>query len=115
MVTPALRKLAGSYGVQTNYRDVDARRIDAEPEVLVTVLRTLGALIRRAEDAEEPLRLKRRASCQRMLEPVTAIWDGDIAGVCMVFPAELSQRTSKRRSISRTAKSATGPRARARS
>ncbi|TDI48561.1 MAG: 4-alpha-glucanotransferase [Acidobacteria bacterium] len=95
MVTPALRKLAASYGVQTNYCDVDARRIDAEPEVLVTVLRTLGASIGRAEDVEEALRLKRRASCQRMLEPVTAIWDGDIAGVRMVFPAELSSKNFK--------------------
>ena len=98
MVTPALRKLARSYGVQTNYRDLDARRIDAEPEVLVTVLRTLGASIEHAQhtqNAEEALQRKRRASCQRMLEPVTTIWDGDIGGVRMVLPAELSSKSFK--------------------
>ena len=98
MVSPALRKLARSYGVQTNYSDVDGRRIDAEPEVLVTVLRTLGASIEHAQharDAEEALQRRRRASCQRMLEPVTAIWDGDTVGVRMVFPAGLSSKSFK--------------------
>ena len=98
MVTPALRKLARSYGIQTNYRDVHARRIDAEPEVLVNVLRMLGASIEHAQhtrDAEEALLRKRRASCQQMLAPVTTIWDGDIRGVRMVLPAELSSRNFK--------------------
>ena len=98
MVTPALRKLARSYGVQTNYRDVDARRIEAEPDVLTAVLRTLGASIERAQhtqDAEDALRRKRRTSCQRILEPVTTIWDGEVGGVRMVLPAELSSKTFK--------------------
>ena len=72
MVTPALRKLARSYGIQTNYRDVHARRIDAEPEVLVNVLRTLGASIEHAQhtrDAEEALLRKRRARPRARLVP----------------------------------------------
>ena len=71
-----LRELARLYGVQTAYYDVERQRRRATPEVLMVVLQALGAPLASAADVPAALRARRREPWQRMVEPVTVVWQG---------------------------------------
>ncbi|MBM3301812.1 MAG: 4-alpha-glucanotransferase, partial [Deltaproteobacteria bacterium] len=65
-----LHQLARLYGVETAYYDVEGEIQHASPEVLLLVLRTLGAPAERLSDARAALRERRRALWSQPLEPV---------------------------------------------
>jgi 4-alpha-glucanotransferase len=88
----ALRRLAEAYGIQHSYLNIlDGRRRQASPEVLVEVLRSLGAPLSRPEEAPRALRERHQQIYRNGPEPVTVAWDGRGAAIKMRLPA--SKRT----------------------
>ena len=84
----ALRQLAEAYGIQPSYQNIlDGRRRQASPEVLSTVLQSLGAPIARPEEAAGALRERRQQIYRRGPEPVAVAWDGQRASVKLRLPA----------------------------
>jgi 4-alpha-glucanotransferase len=71
----ALRALARSYGVLSSYVDVRDRIVQAEPQVLLAVLRALGSSLRTVDGAEAALEQRRRALRERLAPPVIVLWD----------------------------------------
>ncbi|MGH3442992.1 MAG: hypothetical protein ACRDUY_13310, partial [Nitriliruptorales bacterium] len=61
MVAGALARLAELHGVQTSYRDVRDRLVEATPEALVATLRALGAPIDDPAQADDAVRARVRA------------------------------------------------------
>ena len=91
-----LRQLALLYGVQTAYYDVIShRRRQASAEVLVSVLRSLGAPVENLGDVRSALQQRRQDLWQRPLEPVTVSWDG------APLRAELRLPASRARGLAR--------------
>jgi 4-alpha-glucanotransferase len=83
----ALRQLAEAYGIQPTYLNIlDGRRRQASPEVLATLLRSLGAPLARLEDAPRALRERRQQIYRRGPEPVAVAWDGHGATVKLRLP-----------------------------
>lgn len=77
----ALRELAGLYGAQPSYHDIQGRRIEADPESLLAVLRALGAPLDSLEEVHEALDARREEIAGRVAEPVTVVWDGENGAV----------------------------------
>ena len=83
-----LRQLAAAYGVQPSYKNIlDGRRRQASAEVLVSVLRALGAPLTRPEEASRALREHRQQIYRRGPEPVAVAWDGRGGRVHLRLPA----------------------------
>ncbi|OGO31225.1 MAG: 4-alpha-glucanotransferase [Chloroflexi bacterium RBG_16_56_11] len=72
--TPDLYRLAGMYGVQTSYFDMDHRRKTAPADSLLAALRALGAPLNSIADV--PSALHERKKAIRVLEPVMVAWNG---------------------------------------
>lgn len=72
----ALRELAERHGILPAYEDVFGRRREASPQVLLEVLRALGAPLERPEEASELLRRLRQDRRRHLLDPVAVLWDG---------------------------------------
>jgi 4-alpha-glucanotransferase len=95
-----LRRLANSYGVQTRYLDVNGKLETCDPEIVVSVLRSLGAPLSRLDEAADALEQRRIALCRRVLPPVAPLWKGEgkgereggAAGVRLTLPARLASR-----------------------
>jgi 4-alpha-glucanotransferase len=79
--------LARLYGVQTAYYDVERQRRQAAPEMLLHVLRALGAPVARLADVPAAVRERRAAPWQRGVEPVTVLWTGGAAALELRRPA----------------------------
>ncbi len=89
-----LRRLAETYGIQSSYENIlDGRRRQASPEVLVAVLRALGAPLESPKDASRALRERRQQIFRRGPEPVTVAWDGRGAKIKLRLPASQATRT----------------------
>jgi 4-alpha-glucanotransferase len=71
----ALRALASSYGVLSSYTDIQGRTVQAEPEVLLAVLRALGSSLRTLDGAEAALEERRRVFRECLSPPVIVLWD----------------------------------------
>ncbi|MBI2304764.1 MAG: 4-alpha-glucanotransferase [Chloroflexi bacterium] len=82
-----LHQLARLYDVQLAYYDVDSRRQSASREVLLTVLRLLGASVVTFKDVPSALRERRQALWQRGLEPVAVAWNGGPLALEVRLPA----------------------------
>lgn len=76
-----LASLARRYGVQTSYRDIEGNRQTASPDVLVAVLRSLGASISRVADAAAALREDDSRRAREWLPPAHVAWDGASSGI----------------------------------
>ena len=88
-----LRRLAEAYGIQPSYQNIlDGRRRQASAEVLVSVLRSLGAPLTRPEDAGRALRERRQQIYRRGPEPVAMAWDGHRTTVRLRLPVGKSLR-----------------------
>jgi 4-alpha-glucanotransferase len=87
-----LRELARLHGVQTAYYDLDRQRQRAAPDVLLAVLRALGAPVERLEDVPAGVRARRAEPWHRGVEPVTVVWSGDRAAVELRRLAEVADR-----------------------
>jgi 4-alpha-glucanotransferase len=89
-----LRQLAETYGIQPSYQNIlDGRRRQASAEVLVSILRSLGAALARPEEARHALRERRQQIYQRGPEPVAVAWDGRSSTARLRLPIKKSLRT----------------------
>jgi 4-alpha-glucanotransferase len=84
----ALESLAELYGIQTTYEDDTGRPRQSSPEAVLAVLPTLGAPLRRAEEAAAALRERQQSLWRRRLEPVVVAWDGRDGEVRLNLPAK---------------------------
>jgi 4-alpha-glucanotransferase len=71
-----LYQLARLYNVQTAYYDVSHNRQQASVESLLAVIKALGAPVASLNDVVSVLRKRRQALWQRVLKPVTVVWNG---------------------------------------
>jgi 4-alpha-glucanotransferase len=84
----ALARLARLYGVETSYFDILAqRRHFSNPEVLLAVLRALGAPLEKIEDAGAAARARRLELWRRAVEPVAVAWQHVPATLKLRLPA----------------------------
>lgn len=72
----SLDELARLYNVQTAYYGLHHRRKQASVESLLGVLKVLGAPVNSVNDIPSALRERRQTLHQRMMEPVTVVWNG---------------------------------------
>jgi len=89
----ALQSLAQLHGVQTIYADVSGKRRKASDEVLLRVLRALGAPVREISDAATALAERKKKTIDRVIEPVSVAWDGKVTGLKMFIPDGLRGKT----------------------
>lgn len=75
-IPAALKALARLYGVQTSYRDMRGQDKPADPQVVLRILKLLGAPLEGLEEAGKALLEKRRTDCRRGLEAATVLWNG---------------------------------------
>lgn len=68
-----LRQLAASYGVQTSYVGADKSTHDSDDDVVIAVLRALGAILDGTKDVAQALRERRLTVARRVIEPVIAL------------------------------------------
>ena len=90
MSQPGLAALARWHGVQTAYHDVFGNRHQASPEVLIEVLRALGAPVSGPADIAAAARAQRVSDWQRPLAPVTVAWQGDKSAVELRLPSSVA-------------------------
>jgi len=86
-----LHELARLYGVQPSFHNVEHKRQWATPEVVLAVLRALGAPIAGAADVVPALRQRRLAMCEQTLEPVIVAWGGRLSPIMLRLPEELAE------------------------
>jgi 4-alpha-glucanotransferase len=73
---PDLIKLAEAYGLETSYADMLYRVHSSPCESILAVLRMLGVPLDREDQAADALRAHRQSVWQRVLDPVSLVWDG---------------------------------------
>lgn len=86
-----LHRLARAYGVQTLHRDGFSRPVVPAPEIVLSVLRMLGAPVERLDDVRAALRLRRELLWRRGVEPVVVAWDGAPLRLKLRLPVELAE------------------------
>jgi len=91
--TGPLHELASLYGVQTAYYNVLRQRQPASADMLLNILKALGAPLERLEDAPSALRQRRKELWQRPFEPVTVAWDGKLSSLSLRLPASSAEVT----------------------
>ncbi len=84
-----LRDLAGAYGIQTSYVDVERRRQPASDESLFAALRSIGASVHTLGDVIGALRQKCISDWERPLQPVIVCWEGNLPPVEVRVPSAL--------------------------
>jgi 4-alpha-glucanotransferase len=68
-----LRELAQLCGIQTFYLASDETMSEAEPEVLMALMRALGVPVERTKDVGSAIRERRSLAARRMMEPVLVV------------------------------------------
>jgi 4-alpha-glucanotransferase len=91
--TGPLHELARLYGVQTAYYNVLHQRQPASMDALLAILNSLGAPLERLVDVSSALRERRKELWQRLLEPVTVAWDGNLSSLSLRLPASSAEVT----------------------
>lgn len=84
-----LEALAGSVGVLTRYQTWKGETHEAQPEVLLRVLRTLGLEIESVDDVPAAARARERMLWQEVLSPCCVAWDGQDASLALRLPASV--------------------------
>ena len=92
---PGLTTLAGMYGVQTAFYDVDGRRQKAPPEGLLSVLRSLAATVESFSDVQKAIRQRRQELWRSPIEPVTVAWQGEATSVALRVPASQAEGSAR--------------------
>lgn len=82
-----LAELAALHSVQTAYRDMAGKRVQAPPDRLIAALRALGAPVEGPQDVADALRERRLELARRRLEPVAVAWDGRPAPIEVRLPS----------------------------
>lgn len=85
-----LHRLAHLYNVQTAFYDLNHRRQLVSAEVLLGVIKALGASVNSFSDVPSALREREQALHRRMMEPMTVAWNGEKPVVKVIFPASLA-------------------------
>jgi 4-alpha-glucanotransferase len=83
----SLRRLARLYGIQPSYLDDRFRRIDASPETLLSVLRSLGAPLSGRLDFDAAAGERLIEHWRWCIEPVHVAWDGLLPAIELRLPA----------------------------
>jgi 4-alpha-glucanotransferase len=87
-----LRELAQLCGIQTFYLAADETMREAEPDVLMALLRTLGVPVERPKDVTEALRERRLAAARRIMEPVLVVRPGRSSTIAISLPDHFNAR-----------------------
>lgn len=86
--TPSLESTAALYGVEAAWVDVDGQRKTASSDVVLDVLRRLGAPVDREADLADAGRLRRREIWQQVCPPARASRVGETVVVPLRLPAD---------------------------
>jgi 4-alpha-glucanotransferase len=84
-----LRKLAGLYGVQTAYYDVNSQRQTASAESLLAVLQAMDAPIETFADVPAAIEASVQKHWSTPLDPVLVAWEGHLPSVELRLPGHL--------------------------
>jgi 4-alpha-glucanotransferase len=84
-----LHYLAGLYGIQTSYLDMDNRVTQASDTALLAVLKAVGAPVSKMEDVRSAILKKNREYWQQPVEPVLVVWQNEILSIPLRLPAYL--------------------------
>ncbi|MBI2862126.1 MAG: 4-alpha-glucanotransferase [Chloroflexi bacterium] len=88
MPRDSIYQLARLYGEQTSYYDVTRHRRQASPDVLLRVLRALGAPVETFRDVPAALRERREAAWKQCVEPVIVAWEGRPVEIELRLPVD---------------------------
>ena len=72
-----LRILSRLYGVQPGFRTADGRVHRADPEALISVLRSLGASVYNRSDVSDAIAYRRQQLADRVIAPCNVLWQAD--------------------------------------
>jgi 4-alpha-glucanotransferase len=86
-----LHQLARLYNVQTAYYGVSHHRRQASVESLLAIIKALGAPVASLKDVPSALRERKQALRQRVLEPVTVVWNGKSPVINVCLPASVAE------------------------
>ncbi|MBI4267517.1 MAG: 4-alpha-glucanotransferase, partial [Chloroflexi bacterium] len=81
------------YGLQTAYYDVNHHLQQATPDILLTILRSLGAPVNTLQDVSSAWQERQQAVWQRSLPPVLSAWDGKPLSVKVRLPHSSADAT----------------------
>jgi 4-alpha-glucanotransferase len=88
-----LSDLASLYGVETSYVGKDGASHDADHDVILSILRSLGVTIDHPKDAGLARRSRRLEMAQRMLEPVIVLRDDQPTEITVTIPERVATNT----------------------
>jgi 4-alpha-glucanotransferase len=80
-----LHRLASLYDLQPHYVSLDGSRVDASPDALITVLRSLGA-IGHVADVADGIVMRERGTWRWAIEPVLVAWEGRLTRIELRLP-----------------------------
>lgn len=92
-VDQELQELAMACGVQTSYVGADDEVHEADPQVVLSILRALAVAVDRTKDAGPALRTRRRDAAERMVEPVIALRDSESSEFVITVPDNIEVET----------------------
>jgi 4-alpha-glucanotransferase len=98
-MTSTLHRLTRLYGVQTAYRDGLKQEREAPVEAILLALQALGAPMLRLDDIDDAYRQHRQARWQRIVEPVTVIWENQPVRLQVRVPCQLAETPSSYRIV----------------
>jgi 4-alpha-glucanotransferase len=75
-----LFELAGLYGIQTSYINMAKKRQQADPDVVLLVLRAMGVETESFDDVPDALIARKEKLKNRKVDPVMVAWDGKLNG-----------------------------------
>jgi 4-alpha-glucanotransferase len=87
-----LRELAQLCGIQTFYLASDETMSEADPDVLMALMRSLGVPVERPKDVASAIRERRVLAARRMMEPVLTSRSGIHAGFFVTLPEHFEAR-----------------------
>jgi 4-alpha-glucanotransferase len=88
-----IRELASAFGVQTSYVGADDEVHEADAQVILSILKSLGVALDRPKDAGPALLTCRREAAQRIVEPVIALRDTDPGEFVITVPEHVEIET----------------------
>ena len=87
------QELAALYGVAPSYVGEDHATHEADHEVVLSILRALGAAIDHPGDARRALRSRRLEMAQRILDPVIVLHDDQPTEITVTIPERVQTNT----------------------
>jgi len=94
-----LHRLGRQYGIQSDYRDGLGELRRAPTEAILRTLQALGAAIHRLDDLDDAFRQRRQARWQRVIEPVTVVWQNQPLRLKVRLPCQLAEAPSSYRIV----------------